>query len=98
MLGLPKPLVTRLVFDASLGVALWWLYAAPASGSDALALAAPLAGAIADAGSLQPPRMGDFSGSLTDVIYNNFALEGGFLLLIASAIAAVALADPKRDP
>ena len=42
--------------------------------------------------------MGDFSGSLTDVIYNNFALEGGFLLLIASAIAAVALADPKRDP
>ena len=98
VLGLPKPLVTRLVFDASLGVALWWLYAAPASGSDALALAAPLAGAIADAGGLQPPRMGDFSGSFTDVIYNNFALEGGFLLLIASAIAAVALADPKRDP
>ena len=46
---------------------------------------------------LEPPRMGDFSGSPTDVMYNNFALEGAFLLLIALALVSVALGDPKRE-
>lgn len=41
--------------------------------------------------------MGDFSGSFLDMLYNNFALEGGFLILIALAIAGVAMGDPKKS-
>ena len=118
ILGIPKPLATRLTIDAALLVAAWVCWqqgasaaaTAPATAEEALVrvivggppvagLAWPgrgpdLAFAMAD---LQAPRMGDFSGSLLDVLYNNFALEGGFLLLIFLSLVAAALGSPRKE-
>lgn len=71
---------------------------ASAANTDALLVteAIPVAG-VALVASLDPPRMGDFSGSVLDVMYNNFALEGGFLLLITLALVGAVLEDPKRN-
>lgn len=65
-------------------------YLGTAESMERTGMGAPL---IAD---LEAPRMGDFSGSLTDIIYNNFLLELIVLLPIILALFFVALGDPKK--